>query len=101
MAQTMSHQAAATSIQGLDRPTIRPLGSRGQLVLPQDSSSSVSPSSSTSAHFMDSMDASEAKTMIVSSTSTSFMDTDPVNRNGDRLLQTIPTAFTETALQVR
>jgi hypothetical protein len=99
MAQTMSHQAAATSTQGPDRLTIRPMGSRGQLVLPQGSSSSVSPSSSsTSARFTGPIDASEAKKMVTSS-----MDTDPVSRDGARLpqVQTISTSFTETALQVR
>jgi hypothetical protein len=38
---------------------------------------------------------------VVSPTSTSFMGTDPVNRDGARLLQSMSTSFTETALQVR
>lgn len=69
----------------------------------QGSSSSVSPSSFTSARLTGPIDASGAKKMVVSSTSTSFMDTDPVSRDGARLLQvqTISTSFTETALQVR
>jgi len=38
---------------------------------------------------------------VVSSTSISFMDTGPVNRDDARLLQTMSTSFTETAMQVR
>jgi len=38
---------------------------------------------------------------VVSSTSISFTDTGPVNRDDARLLQTMSTSFTETAMQVR
>jgi len=62
VAQTMAPQAAATSTQGPAGLSIRHQGSREQLVLPQDSSTSVSPSSSsTSARSMDPIDASETK----------------------------------------
>ena len=38
---------------------------------------------------------------VVSSASTPFMDTDSVDRSGARLLQTVFTSFTNTALQMR
>jgi len=62
MAETMAGQTGATSTQGPGRPSIRHQSSREQLVLPRDSSSSLYPSSSsTSARFMDPIDASGTK----------------------------------------
>ena len=61
MAETMAGQASATSTQAPGRLSISQQGSREQLVLPQDSSSVSPSSSSTSARFMDPIDASERK----------------------------------------
>ena len=67
MAHTKAGQAAATSTQGPGQLFIRHQGAREQLVLPQDFSSSVSPSSSsTSARAVDPIDASETKMGTIS-----------------------------------
>jgi hypothetical protein len=59
--QTMARQAAAASTQEPGGPSTRPPDSREQLVPPQDTPASVSPSSSSSARSMDPADASETK----------------------------------------
>jgi len=61
MAETLAGQTGATSTQGPSTPSIRQQVSREQLDLPQDSSSVSPSSSSTSARFMDPIDALERK----------------------------------------
>jgi len=64
MAHTMAGQAATTSTQGPGEVSTHHQGARERLVLLQDSSSSVSPfSSSTSARSMDPIDAPETNKM--------------------------------------
>ena len=61
VAQSTARQGSATSTQTPAGLTIRAQGSREQLVPLQDTSTSVSPTSSTSARSMDPVDASETK----------------------------------------